>query len=263
MAISRTVPNTDLCKVEKTEAARYGSTRVEKEYKHLKTEKIMEGINTPFVIDEHTAIVMTDPQNDFLSENGLGWGAFGENIQKNGTVENLRRIFEVAAAKGMLVFISPHYYYKHDHQWLFEGPIEKLMHDTGMFERRGQLTGEGFEGSGADWLDLYKPYINEGTNIIVTAPHKLYGPENNDLILQLRKRGVNKVVVCGMSGNLCAESHLRELQERGFEAAVVFDATASAKLPGMDADTAAFINFTLLAEKVYTTDEFVNEMRQR
>ena len=58
----------------------------------------MEGINTPFVIDEYTAIVMTDPQNDFLSENGLGWGAFGENIQKNGTVENLRRIFEVAKA---------------------------------------------------------------------------------------------------------------------------------------------------------------------
>lgn len=39
MAISRIVPNTDLCKVEKTEAARYGSTRVENEYKHLKTEK--------------------------------------------------------------------------------------------------------------------------------------------------------------------------------------------------------------------------------
>ena len=97
------------------------------------------------------------------------------------------------------------------------------MHDMGMFERRGQLTGEGFEGSGADWLELYKPYIDGGTNIIVTAPHKLYGPENNDLILQLRKRGVNKVVVCGMSGNLCAESHLRELQERGFEAAVIFD----------------------------------------
>ena len=32
-----------------------------------------------FVIDEHTAIVMTDPQNDFLSEKGKGWGLFGEN----------------------------------------------------------------------------------------------------------------------------------------------------------------------------------------
>ncbi len=221
----------------------------------------MKGIETPFVIDKHTAVVMTDPQNDFLSEKGLGWGAFGENITKNGTVENLLEIFKAAAEKDMLVFVSPHYYYEHDHKWLFEGPIEKLMHTTGMFERKGQLTGEGLEGSGADWLEIYKPYINDGERVIVTAPHKLYGPENNDLILQLRKRGINKVVVCGMSGNLCAESHLRELQERGFEAAVIFNATASAKLPGMDADQAARINFTLLAEKVYTTDEFVKELR--
>lgn len=220
----------------------------------------MNGIDTPFVIDKNTAIVMTDPQNDFLSEKGLGWGAFGENIVKNGTVNNLLKIFKITQEKEMLVFISPHYYYQHDHQWLFEGPIEKLMHISGMFERKGQLTNEGFEGSGADWLDIYKPYINNGKNVVITAPHKLFGPENNDLILQLRKRGINKVVICGMSGNLCAESHLRELQERGFEAAVIFDATASAKLPDMDADVAAWINFTLLAEKVYSTDEFISEM---
>ena len=134
-----------------------------------------------FIIDEHTAIVMTDPQNDFLSEAGKGWGLFGENITKNGTVEHLRQIFEVAAKSNMLVFISPHYYYKHDHQWVFEGPVEKMMHENGMFERKGQLTGEEFEGSGADWLDIYKPYINDGENVIVTAPHKLFGPENNDL----------------------------------------------------------------------------------
>lgn len=221
---------------------------------------IMEGIETPFIIDEHTAIVMTDPQNDFLSKDGIGWGAFGENITKNGTVENLRKIFEIAQQKKMLVFISPHYYFKHDHQWEFEGPIEKLMHDTNMFERKGPHTDEGFEGSGADWLEIYKPYIYHGTNVIVTSPHKIYGPENNDLILQLGKRNIRKVIICGMSGNLCAESHLRELQERGFEAAVIFDATASAKLPGLDADQAAFINFALLAEKVYTTEEFVTEM---
>ena len=149
-----------------------------------------------FIIDEHTAIVMTDPQNDFLSEKGKGWGLFGENITRNGTVEHLRQIFDIAAKKNMLVFISPHYYYKHDHQWLFEGPVEKMMHENGMFERKGQLTGEDFEGSGADWLDIYKPYINDGKNVIVTAPHKLFGPENNDLILQLRKRGVNKVIIC-------------------------------------------------------------------
>ncbi|EKU91632.1 hypothetical protein HMPREF9447_01043 [Bacteroides oleiciplenus YIT 12058] len=216
-----------------------------------------------FIIDEHTAIVMTDPQNDFLSEAGKGWGLFGENITKNGTVEHLRQIFEVAAKSNMLVFISPHYYYKHDHQWVFEGPVEKMMHENGMFERKGQLTGEEFEGSGADWLDIYKPYINDGENVIVTAPHKLFGPENNDLILQLRKRGINKVIICGMSGNLCAESHLRELQERGFEAAVVFDATASAIIGDMNADDASWINFNLLGERVYTTAELVNEIETR
>lgn len=227
----------------------------------LKSEVQERKAKDEFVIDEHTAIVMTDPQNDFLSEKGKGWGLFGQNITKNGTVEHLRQIFEAAAKTNMLVFISPHYYYKHDHQWLFEGPVEKMMHEGGMFERKGQLTGEDFEGSGADWLDIYKPYINEGKNVIVTAPHKLFGPENNDLILQLRKRGVNKVIICGMSGNLCAESHLRELQERGFEAAVVFDATASAIIGDMNADDASWINFNLLGERVYTTNELVKEMQ--
>lgn len=227
----------------------------------LKSEVQEHKAKDEFVIDEHTAIVMTDPQNDFLSEKGKGWGLFGKNVTKNGTVEHLRQIFEAAAKKNMLVFISPHYYYRHDHQWLFEGPVEKMMHEGGLFERKGQLTGEGFEGSGADWLDIYKPYINEGKNIIVTAPHKLFGPENNDLILQLRKRGVNKVIICGMSGNLCAESHLRELQERGFEAAVVFDATASAVIGDMNADDASWINFNLLGERVYTTSELVKEMQ--
>ncbi len=219
--------------------------------------------NKAFTIDEHTAIVMTDPQNDFLSEKGKGWGLFGANITKNGTVNNLLQIFQTAADKNMLVFVSPHFYYKHDHQWIFEGPVEKMMHENGMFERKGQLTGEGFEGSGADWLEIYKPYINNTDKVIVTAPHKLFGPENNDLILQLRKRGIDKVIVCGMSGNLCAESHLRELQERGFEVAVVFDATASAKFPDMDADQAAWINFNLQASKVYKTAELVKELQQR
>lgn len=50
-----------------------------------------------FIIDEHTAIVMTDPQHDFLSMDGKGWGLFGENITKNGAVEHLRQIFDVAA----------------------------------------------------------------------------------------------------------------------------------------------------------------------
>jgi nicotinamidase-related amidase len=101
------------------------------------------------------------------------------------------------------------------------------MHGIEMFDRPGALTVDGFEGSGADWLERYKPYIEDGKTVIA-SPHKVYGPENNDLILQLRKRSIDKVILAGMSANLCVESHLREFLEQGFEVAVVKDATAAA-----------------------------------
>lgn len=209
-----------------------------------------------FVFDKNTAFVITDPQNAFLSEQGVAWGAVAKSVVENNTRENLEKLFETAADKNILVFVSPHYYYPHDYEWKFAGVLEKLMHNINMFDRKGPLSLSGFDGSGADWLAIFKPYLN-GQNIVVTSPHKVYGPQNNDLVLQLRKRGINKVVLAGMSGNLCVESHLRDLLEQGFEVAVVSDATASAILPGLNGAEAALTNFKFLASKVYTTEEFL------
>ena len=36
-----------------------------------------------------TALVITDPQNDFLSPDGVTWGVVGKNVEENGTVENI------------------------------------------------------------------------------------------------------------------------------------------------------------------------------
>jgi nicotinamidase-related amidase len=212
-----------------------------------------------FEIDGTTAIVITDPQNDFLSPDGVTWGVVGESVTKNGTVENLETLFKLAEANGIKVFISPHYYYKHDHSWKFEGALEKLMHNISMFDRGDQLNKEGFEGSGADFLERYKKYIDKDF-VTVVGPHKIYGPEQNDLSLQLRKQKIDKVILAGMSGNLCVESHLRELLEDGFEVSVVGDATASAIIPGYDGNAAAQTNFRFIASHVYTTEELKKEL---
>jgi nicotinamidase-related amidase len=214
----------------------------------------------PFNFDGKTAIVITDPQNDFLSEKGVAWPAVGENVLAYKTRENLEKLFKVAADKNIMVFVSPHYYFPHDHVWNFEGVLERLMHDLGMFDRKGPLDLKGFDGSGADWLPVYKPYI-AGKNVMVTSPHKVFGPESNDLALQLRKKGFDKVVLAGMSGNLCVESHMRDLLEEGFEVAVVYDATGSAIVPGLDGAKAAYINYKMIASKVYTTDEFIKTLK--
>jgi len=208
-----------------------------------------------------TAVLITDPQNDFLSPKGVAWGVVGQSVTENNTVENIDALFEAAKANDMPVFVSPHYYYPTDHGWHFEGALEKLMHTIGMFERKGALTTDGFEGSGADFLEQYKKYINDGETI-VSSPHKIYGPETNDLVLQLRKRGIDKVILGGMSANLCTESHMRELMEQGFEVAVVSDATAAAIVEEGNGYEAALVNFRFIANTVWTTEQAVEKINK-
>ena len=214
------------------------------------------------VIDpERTALLVTDPQNDFLSPKGVMWGVVGESVTENNTVANIEALLTTAKTTGTPVFISPHYYYPTDKGWKFEGALEALMHNMNMFDRTGALSVEGFAGSGADWLERYKRFIEDGETVIA-GPHKVYGPENNDLILQLRKRSIDKVILAGMSANLCVESHLRELLEQGFEVAVVKDATAAAKVEEGDGYAAALVNFRFIANAVWTTAEATGAMKK-
>ena len=213
------------------------------------------------IVSGRTALVITDPQVDFLSPDSVVWGVVGKSVTENNTVENIDALFEAAKANDIPVFISPHYYYPTDHGWHFEGALEAVMHGAGMFDREGALSTKGFEGSGADFLEQYKKYINDGETI-VASPHKIYGPETNDLVLQLRKRGIDKVILGGMSANLCVESHMRELIEQGFEVAVVSDATAAAIVEEGNGYESALINFRFIANTVWTTEEAVQKINE-
>jgi len=207
----------------------------------------------------HAALVVVDPQIDFLSPDGVTWGVVGESVTEHNVVENIGRLFQAAKAADMPVVISPHYYYPQDHRWTFEGALEKVMHSLGMFDRPGPLDMTDFEGSGADFMAEYKKYIFDGKTVIA-SPHKVYGPEQNDAALQLRKLRVDQIVLAGMSANLCVESHMREFLEQGFEVAVVRDATAGAKVPEGDGYLAALINFRMIANAVWATDEAVERI---
>lgn len=217
--------------------------------------------NTNFKLDlKRAALVVIDPQIDFLSPEGVTWPFFGESITENNTVENIDNLFAVSKKVGITVAVSPHYYYPQDHEWDFGGGLEKLMHNIGMFDRKGSLTLEGFENSGADFLPKLKKYILDGKTIIA-SPHKIYGPETNDLTLQLRKKGVSQIILAGMAANLCVESHLREFLEQGFEVVVVRDATAGPRAPEGDGYLAAIINYRFIANALWTTEETINQLQ--
>ena len=86
---------------------------------------------------ERTALVVVDPQIDFLSPEGTAWGVVGNSVTEQQTVPNLVKLFKAAKASDMPVFISPHYYYPWDNHHKFGGPLEKVMHNLPMFVRKG------------------------------------------------------------------------------------------------------------------------------
>lgn len=208
-----------------------------------------------------TAVVFIDPQNDVLSEKGANWGAVGASVTENNTVQNMERIFEASKSRGYEVFISPHYFYPTDGGWMMNGPLEADEFKTHTFARSGQLDLTGFVDSGADWLDRFKRYIDDGRTI-VSSPHKVFGPQTNDVVLQLRKRGIGKTLLGGMLANMCVESHMREFIEQGFEVAMLKDATAGPRHPVWgDGYEAAIVNYRFFAHEVLSTDEAIDRMR--
>ncbi|MBN9672631.1 isochorismatase family cysteine hydrolase [Roseibium aggregatum] len=200
---------------------------------------------------KHTAIVITDPQNDFLAPDGKLYGLVAENLAELGTVANIETLMKTAKSEGVALAVDPLVYTRVDIDWSGAGALQRQLLDMRALYRDSLANPEGFEGSGADFYAPYKPYIHDGETIVV-APHKMYGPESNDLIYQLRSRGIDTVILGGLVANLCVDSHMRALMENGFKVFVVKDAVGG---PGSDAYNAALVNYSMIANGVLTTED--------
>jgi len=203
---------------------------------------------------ERAALVVIDPQVDCLSP--VTWGGVGESVVDHEMVANIGRLFEAAKRTGIPVAVSPHYYFPHDHDWMAAAGA-KHTHKPGIFDRRPPAH-DGFAHPGAEWMPEYEAHIEDGRTIIC-SPHKVFGPQANDFVLQLRKRRRDQVVLAGLSAHLCVDAHLRDLIENGFEVAVVRDATAGATVPERGGFLSARVNYRWLANALCTTDEAVTE----
>jgi nicotinamidase-related amidase len=193
-----------------------------------------------------TALLIIDPQNDFLSEGGVAWPLVGDGVKNTKVVEHLVDLRSAAKKAGVPVFYCPHYYNDNEFAtWKHLNPIDKMMFDGKMFH------------SGT-WGAEFHPDLVPDDNTFVLAPHKaLSGFWAGDIAIQLRQRNIDTIVLAGMSANLCVESNLRDAVENGFEVLVVKDATTG---PGPDATQAAMVNYGLIANEVVTTDEITQRL---
>jgi biuret amidohydrolase len=208
----------------------------------------------------HTALVVVDMQNEFLDEIGGYYAMIAERLASENVIDHLEELLISAKAAGLPVLHSPHYFYPTDGQWVAPaGAMADYLGGIGFVMRKDPLSLEGFAGSRADFPERFRKYLQDGqtTN---TSPHKYYSTEANDLVLQLRMRRIEKVVMAGPVGNLCLEGHMRDLVDRGFEVAMVRDAVAGAVNEEGDGYLAAMINYRFMANAVWTTDEAVQRI---
>ena len=199
---------------------------------------------------DHTAVFITDPQNDFISPGGAAWDLVGEEVKRDKVVEHQVELRKVAKEVGIHVFYSPHMYTEQDYKtWPREklNAIDKAMFSLGMFKQ-------------GSWGHAFHPDMKPDDNTIVMNPHK--GLSNfwaGDAVVQLQVHDITTLVMCGMSCNLCVESHTRDAAENGFEVIIVADATAGA---GPLAKKAALVNYEFIANEVVTTKQITKRLRE-
>ena len=194
-----------------------------------------------------TAILIIDPQNDFVSEGGAVWDLVGSEVQKYNVVEKLKQLRDTAKKVGIPVFYSPHIYTENEYKtWNHLNFVDRVMFERKMFNKGTW---------GADWHPDLKP----DENTIVLSPHKgLTNFSTGDINTQLRQRDIKTLIIAGMSANLCVESHVRDAAEHAFNVITVKDATAGA---GEAATQAAHTNFGFVSDEVVTTSEIVERLQ--
>ncbi len=192
-----------------------------------------------------TALLVIDPVNDFLHEEGAAWEMTKSTVQKNDVVGQLARLTKAARAAGVPVIFGPMAYTAEDYA------DEQLQRRSGinrlMFENRMFLAGS----FGADFHAEIQPAPGD----IILAPHKGTDVLQTDLREHLDRLGTRHLVIAGMTANLCVESTGRHATELGYDVTFLSDAIGAESLPAYEASV--LVNFPLIANAVLEVDEFL------
>ena len=195
---------------------------------------------------EMTALLVIDPYNDFISEGGKVWDRIKAVAEANSCVLNMERVLKAARKARLLIFYAMHHRYRPgDYEtWKYIAPVQKAAWSRKTFEY-GTWGGEirvGFEPQPGDMV-AQEHWCSSGF-------------ANTDLDLQLKKRGIHKLIVIGLIAHTCVEATVRYAAELGYEVTMVRDATADYSDEEMHA--ALDVNLPSYASAIVTTSEIVD-----
>jgi ureidoacrylate peracid hydrolase len=197
---------------------------------------------------QHTALLVIDPYNDFISEGGKVWDRLKGVAEANQCVPHMKQVLEAARKADIRVFYALHRRYRPgDYEsWKYIAPIQKAAWSRKTFE---------YGTWGGEIRSEFKP---KSGDIVALEHWGSSGFANTDLDLQLKKHGIQQLIVMGLIAHTCVEATVRYAAELGYEVTMVKDATASYSDKEMQA--ALDVNIPNYASAIVTTDEVVESI---
>ncbi len=192
-----------------------------------------------------TALLLIDPYNDFISEGGKIWPRIRAVAEANDCVPHMLQVLDAARKAKLRVFYAMHHRYRPaDYEtWTYVAPVQKAAWKSKAFEY-------------GTWGGEIRPEFEPKPGEIVATEHWCSsGFANTDLDLQLKRHGIQQLIVIGLIAHTCVEATVRFAAELGYQVTMVKDATADYSDEEMRA--ALDINIPNYASAIVGTEEIV------
>jgi nicotinamidase-related amidase len=195
-----------------------------------------------------TGLLLIDPYNDFISEGGKIWDRIKGVAEANDCVSHMLHLLTAARTAGVRVFYAMHHRYRPgDYEtWKYIAPIQKAAWSRKAFEHGTW---------GGDFRVEFAPQPGD----IVAQEHWCSsGFANTDLDLQLKRHGVERLIVAGLIAHTCVESTVRAAVELGYDVTLVKDAIADYSDEFMHA--ALVTNLPNYVSRIATTQDVIDAL---
>ena len=192
-----------------------------------------------------TALLVVDPYNDFISEGGKIWPRIKSVAEANNCILHMQELLQAARNAELRVFYAMHHRYRAGDyaSWKYVAPVQRAAWRNKSFEY-------------GTWGGEFRAEFVPAPGEIVASEHWCSsGFANTDLDLQLKRHGVQRLIVMGMIAHTCIEATVRFAAELGYDVTVVKDAVADYSDEMMHA--ALTINMPNYASAIVTTKEVV------
>ena len=192
-----------------------------------------------------TALLVIDPYNDFISEGGKVWNRLRAVAEANRCVPHMLQVLQAARDAWLRVFYALHRRYRPgDYEtWKYIAPVQKAAWVHKTFEY-GTWGGE-----------IRTEFAPQPGDVVALEHWGSSGFANTDLDLQLKRHGIERLIVIGLIAHTCVEATVRFAAEMGYDVTMVKDATADYSDDEMHA--ALDVNIPNYASAVVTTQEVV------